>query len=143
MDYHNFILCDEGENHSQGVHIDDKHLEVIVRQMTSKVLISYGGDGPYLPGDLISFKEAESVSRALRAVDLDELRYEPVLVGITKSALGKQGFLSPASFQDTIRVLLRCSLEARTDPVRGLKEHVILGKVIPAGTGHHASQLFD
>jgi DNA-directed RNA polymerase subunit beta' len=71
------------------------------------------------------------------------MTYEPTLIGITKSALEKQGFLSPASFQDTIRVLLRCSLEAQQDPVRGLKEHVILGQNLPAGTGHRASQLFD
>ena len=126
----------------QGVQIDDKHLEVIVRQMTSKVLINYSGDSPCVPGDLIPLEEAEAFCGALKALGLEELTYEPTLIGITKAALQKQGFLSPASFQDTIRVLLRCSLEAKQDPVRGLKEHVILGQSIPSGTGHRASQLF-
>ena len=127
----------------QGVQIDDKHLEVIVRQMTSKVLINYSGDSPCVPGDLIPLEEAEAFCGALKALGLEELTYEPTLIGITKSALQKQGFLSPASFQDTIRVLLRCSLEAQQDPVRGLKEHVILGQSLPSGTGHRASQLFN
>ena len=127
----------------QGVHIDDKHLEVIVRQMTSKVLINYSGDSPCVPGDLISLEEAEAFSSALRALGMEELIYEPTLTGITKAALQKQGFLSPASFQDTIRVLLRCSLQSQQDPVRGLKEHVILGQSLPSGTGHRASQLFN
>ena len=127
----------------QGVHIDDKHLEVIVRQMTSKVLINFSGDSPCVPGDLIALEEAEAFCSALKALDMEELTYEPTLIGITKAALQKQGFLSPASFQDTIRVLLRCSLEAQQDPVRGLKEHVILGQSLPSGTGHRASQLFN
>ena len=127
----------------QGVQIDDKHLEVIVRQMTSKVLINYSGDSPCVPGDLIPLEEAEAFCTALTALGLKELTYEPTLIGITKAALQKQGFLSPASFQDTIRVLLRCSLEAQQDPVRGLKEHVILGQSLPSGTGHRASQLFN
>lgn len=127
----------------QGVHIDDKHLEVIVRQMTSKVLINSSGDSPCIPGDLIPLEEAEAFCDALNALGLGVLTYEPTLIGITKAALQKQGFLSPASFQDTIRVLLRCSLEAQQDPVRGLKEHVILGQSLPSGTGHRASQLFN
>ena len=127
----------------QGVHIDDKHLEVIVRQMTSKVLINSSGDSPCVPGDLIPLEEAEAFCDALNALGLGVLTYEPTLIGITKAALQKQGFLSPASFQDTIRVLLRCSLEAQQDPVRGLKEHVILGQSLPSGTGHRASQLFN
>ena len=138
------IICRIQEAYlDQGVSIDDKHLEVIVRQMTSKVLINNSGDSPCVPGDSISLAEARAFCSALKALDLDEMTYEPTLIGITKSALEKQGFLSPASFQDTIRVLLRCSLEAQQDPVRGLKEHVILGQNLPAGTGHRASQLFD
>lgn len=127
----------------QGVQIDDKHIELIVRQMTSKVLINYSGDSPCIPGDLIPFAEAETFCEILRTLGIGELTYEPVLIGVTKAALQKQGFLSPASFQDTIRVLLRSALETKKDPVRGLKEHVILGNSLPSGTGHAASLFFN
>nr|YP_009646496.1 beta'' subunit of RNA polymerase [Chloropicon maureeniae]QBX98215.1 beta'' subunit of RNA polymerase [Chloropicon maureeniae] len=125
----------------QGVQIDEKHLEVIVRQMTSKVLVNSSGDSPCAPGDLLPLEEAEALCTALSTLGMEELTYEPTLIGITKAALQKKGFLSPASFQDTIRVLLKSSLEAQQDPVRGLKEHVILGQSLPLGTGHPSSQL--
>ena len=120
----------------QGVQIDDKHIEIIVRQMTAKVCIIRPGMSNYTLGEVISLLEAEAAYDATKYLKVKVVEYIPVLSGITKASLEKPGFLSPASFQDTIRVLLRCSLESEEDPVRGLKESVILGQCVPSGTAY-------
>nr|YP_009732844.1 RNA polymerase beta'' subunit [Diphyscium foliosum]QHU77189.1 RNA polymerase beta'' subunit [Diphyscium foliosum] len=117
---------------SQGVHISDKHIEIIVRQMTSKVLtLENGMANGFLPGESIEFSRAQRMNRALEEV----VPYKPVLLGITKASLNTQSFISEASFQETTRVLAKAALRGRIDWLKGLKENVILGGIVPAGTG--------
>lgn len=117
---------------SQGVQISDKHIEIIVRQMTSKVItLEDGMTNGFLPGELIEFTRAKRMNRALEEV----IFYKPVLLGITKASLNTQSFLSEASFQETTRVLAKAALRGRIDWLKGLKENVILGGIVPAGTG--------
>ena len=118
--------------HSQGVTIADKHLEIIVRQMTSKVKIIEGGRSGLLRGELIDLSWIEMVNNG---IDSQKAEYEPVILGITKAALETESFISAASFQETTRILARAAIERKTDFLRGLKENVILGHLIPAGTG--------
>nr|WP_082381954.1 DNA-directed RNA polymerase subunit beta' [Ardenticatena maritima] len=120
---------------SQGVSIHDKHIEIIIRQMLRKVRIKKAGDTKYLPGDLVDRLELEEVNQRLRERGLQPAVAEQVLLGITKAALNTESFLSAASFQHTITVLAQAAIEGRVDPLEGLKENVILGKLIPAGTG--------
>ena len=117
---------------SQGVTIADKHLEIIVRQMTSKVKIIEGGRSGLLRGELINLSWIEMVNNG---IDSQKAEYEPVILGITKAALETESFISAASFQETTRILARAAIERKTDFLRGLKENVILGHLIPAGTG--------
>lgn len=128
------ILVNEVQNvyQSQGVTIADKHLEIIIRQMTSKVRILEGGQTGLLRGELIDLEWIEIVNKG---VETQKAEYEPIILGITKAALETQGFLSAASFQETTRILSRAAIEKKTDFLRGLKENVILGHIIPAGTG--------
>jgi DNA-directed RNA polymerase subunit beta' len=117
---------------SQGVQISNKHIEIIVRQMTSKVLtLEDGISNGFLPGELIEFAKAKRMNRALDEV----IPYKPVLLGITKASLNTQSFISEASFQETTRVLAKAALRGRIDWLKGLKENVILGGIVPAGTG--------
>lgn len=117
---------------SQRVQISDKHIEIIVRQMTSKVLtLEDGITNGFLPGELIEFARAQRMNRALE----ETIVYKPVLFGITKASLNTQSFLSEASFQETTRVLAKAALRGRIDWLKGLKENVILGGIVPAGTG--------
>nr|YP_010188722.1 RNA polymerase beta'' subunit [Entosthodon attenuatus]QZJ47525.1 RNA polymerase beta'' subunit [Entosthodon attenuatus] len=117
---------------SQGVNISDKHIEIIVRQMTSKVFtLEDGMTNGFLPGELIEFTRAKRINRALEEV----IPYKPVLLGITKASLNTQSFISEASFQETTRVLAKAALRGRIDWLKGLKENVILGGIIPTGTG--------
>ena len=119
----------------QGVDINDKHLEVVVRQMTRKVKITDSGDTELLPGtmiDIFDFKEANEKVRQLGGVEAEG---EQNLLGITKAALATDSFLSAASFQETTRVLTEAAIKGKIDPLVGLKENVIIGKLIPAGTG--------
>jgi DNA-directed RNA polymerase subunit beta' len=117
---------------SQGVQISDKHIEIIVRQMTSKVItLEDGMTNGFLPGELIEFARAKRMNRALEEV----IPYKPALLGITKASLNTQSFISEASFQETTRVLAKAALRGRIDWLKGLKENVILGGIIPAGTG--------
>ena len=118
--------------HSQGVTIADKHLEIVVRQMTSKVKIIEGGRSGLLRGELIDLSWIEMVNNG---IDSQKAEYEPVILGITKAALETESFISAASFQETTRILARAAIERKTDFLRGLKENVILGHLIPAGTG--------
>ena len=125
----------------QGVDINDKHIEVIVRQMMKKVRVDEGGDSPLLPGSYVEKNELEAENRKIREriengeVDLKEATYTPVLMGITKASLATDSFLSAASFQETTRVLTDAAIKGKVDPLLGLKENVIIGKLVPAGTG--------
>ena len=117
---------------SQGVSIADKHIEVIVKQMTAKVKITHGGQTGFFPGELVDLEFVEHVNQFL----MKKIRYEPVILGITKASLEVESFLSSASFQQTTRMLSRAAIHKRKDFLKGLKENVILGNLIPAGTGY-------
>ncbi len=125
----------------QGVDINDKHIEVIVRQMMKKVKIEDAGDTTLLPSSLTEKIELESENEIVREriaageADLREATSSPVLLGITKASLATDSFLSAASFQETTRVLTDAAIKGKSDPLLGLKENVIIGKLIPAGTG--------
>ncbi|MBI2463220.1 MAG: DNA-directed RNA polymerase subunit beta' [Candidatus Spechtbacteria bacterium] len=121
---------------SQGASIHDKHIEVIIRQMFSRVQIEDSGDSTFSPGEVVERSEALSANRILKQAGKKEAKVSLLLLGITKVALTTTSFLSSASFQETARVLIEASIEGRVDRLRGLKENVIIGKLIPAGTGY-------
>ncbi|MGC9524951.1 MAG: DNA-directed RNA polymerase subunit beta' [Limnospira sp.] len=123
---------------SQGIDISDKHIEVIVRQMTSKVRVDDGGDTTMLPGELVELRQVEQVNEAMSITGGAPARYTPVLLGITKASLNTDSFISAASFQETTRVLTEAAIEGKSDWLRGLKENVIIGRLIPAGSGFNA-----
>ncbi|HEY9889913.1 MAG TPA: DNA-directed RNA polymerase subunit beta'', partial [Candidatus Obscuribacterales bacterium] len=123
---------------SQGVDISDKHIEVIVRQMTSKARIEDGGDTTMLPGELMEIYQIEQVNEAMAITGGAPAEYTPILLGITKASLNTDSFISAASFQETTRVLTEAAIEGKSDWLRGLKENVIIGRLIPAGTGFNA-----
>lgn len=120
---------------SQGIDISDKHVETIVRQMTSKVRIDDGGDTIRLPGELAELREVEKDNVTMSITGGAPVQYTPVLLGITKASLNTDSFISAASFQETTRVLTEAAIEGKSDWLRGLKENVIIGRLIPAGTG--------
>ena len=120
---------------SQGVSIHDKHIEVIVRQMLKRVTIIDDGDSGFLTGDVIERNTFENVNRRVVAEGGTPAAGRPELMGITKASLATESWLSAASFQETTRVLTDAAIHAKSDPLLGLKENVILGKLIPAGTG--------
>ncbi|NMA62332.1 MAG: DNA-directed RNA polymerase subunit beta', partial [Firmicutes bacterium] len=120
---------------SQGVNINDKHIEVIVRQMLRKVKIEDSGDTLMLPGSLVDIFDFEEENNKVVAEGGTPAQAKPILLGITKASLATESFLSAASFQETTRVLTEASIRGRTDKLLGLKENVIIGKLIPAGTG--------
>jgi DNA-directed RNA polymerase subunit beta' len=122
---------------SQGIDIADKHIEVIVRQMTNKVRIDDGGDTTMLPGELVELRQVEQVNEAMSITGGAKAQYTPVLLGITKASLNTDSFISAASFQETTRVLTQAAIEGKSDWLRGLKENVIIGRLIPAGTGYN------
>ena len=119
----------------QGVSIHDKHIEVIVRQMLRRVTIIEAGDADLLPGELAERGRFEDENRRVMAEGGRPAAGRPELMGITKASLATESWLSAASFQETTRVLTQAAMEAKSDPLLGLKENVILGKLIPAGTG--------
>nr|QCI04155.1 RNA polymerase b'-subunit [Anotrichium furcellatum] len=123
---------------SQGVEIADKHIEVIVRQMTSKVKIQNGGDTHYLPGEIVDLRKVESINKSLSVISQSQASYTPILLGITKASLTTDSFISAASFQETTKVLTDAAISGKLDWLRGLKENVIIGRLIPAGTGFNA-----
>jgi DNA-directed RNA polymerase subunit beta' len=123
---------------SQGIDISDKHTEVIVRQMSSKCRIDDGGDTTMLPGELVEIYQVEQVNGAMSITGGAPAQYTPVLLGITKASLNTDSFISAASFQETTRVLTEAAIEGKSDWLRGLKENVIIGRLIPAGTGYNA-----
>ena len=124
----------------QGVRINDKHIEVIVRQMLRKVEIMEAGDSDFIPGEQLEFAQVQEVNEALREDDRIPARYERQLLGITKASLATESFISAASFQETTRVLTEAAVTGKVDSLRGLKENVVVGRLIPAGTGqtYHA-----
>ncbi len=119
----------------QGVEINDKHIEVIVRQMLQKVRIETNGDSDMLPGTLVDTLDFEDVNEALSAAGKEPAEGKQVLLGITKASLATNSFLSAASFQETTKVLTEAAIKGKVDPLIGMKENVIIGKLIPAGTG--------
>jgi len=120
---------------SQGVTINDKHLEVIIKQMTTKVLITYEGDTPLLQREVIDLYHIQYINQILTSENKQIACYVPLLLGITKAALNNPSFISAASFQETTRVLTKAAIEGRIDWLRGLKENIVIGHLIPAGTG--------
>jgi DNA-directed RNA polymerase subunit beta' len=124
---------------SQGVNINDKHLEVVFRKMLGKVQISKSGDTDLLPGELVDRLALEDVNRKTVEAGGQPATAWPVLLGITKAALNTESFLSAASFQHTIKILSAAAVEGKEDPLLGLKENVILGRLIPAGTGYRTN----
>ncbi|MEI7845323.1 MAG: DNA-directed RNA polymerase subunit beta' [Chloroflexota bacterium] len=120
---------------SQGQNIHDKHFEVIIRKMLSKVQITRPGDTRYLPGDAVDRLEIKRVNEQLTVEGKQPARFAEVLLGVTKASLSTDSFLSASSFQHTIKVLAGAAIASTTDPLYGLKENVIIGKLIPAGTG--------
>ena len=125
---------------SQGVNIADKHFETVIRKMMCKVQITKSGDSELLPGELIDSLKLLEINEKLIAEDNEPSAGTPVLLGITKAALSTESYLSAASFQHTIKVLAGAAIEGQVDPLHGLKENVIIGKLIPAGTGFHIYQ---
>ena len=119
----------------QGVEINDKHIEVIVRQMLKRVRIEDNGDTDFLPGSLVDWLQFENTNAEMEKQGLEPAKGSRVLLGITKASLATDSFLSAASFQETTRVLTEAAIKGKVDPLIGLKENVILGKLIPAGTG--------
>ena len=124
----------------QGVTINDKHIEVILRQMTRKVKIADMGDSKMLPGELIDGVEFEKENLALIREGNIPAVGERVLLGITKASLNTDSFISAASFQETAKVLTEAAIKGKIDEMYGLKENVIIGKLIPAGTGYYSSK---
>ena len=121
---------------SQGESIDDKHIEIIIRQMFSRILILTEGDSNFLVGDIIEADEFNKVNKKIKKAGGEKAQGEKLLLGITKVALSTESFLSAASFQETARVLINAAVQSKEDKLRGLKENVIIGKLIPAGTGY-------
>ncbi len=119
----------------QGVDISDKHIEVIVRQMLKKIRIENNGDTDFLPGAMVDVLEYEDMNAKLIAEGKEPAEGKQVMLGITKAALATNSFLSAASFQETTKVLTEAAIKGKIDPLIGLKENVIIGKLIPAGTG--------
>ena len=122
---------------SQGVEISDKHIEVIVRQMTKKVKVVDAGETNLLPGELIEVQIFEKENKEAQEAGKAPATCEHMLLGITKASLNTESFISAASFQETTRILTEAAVEGKKDMLRGLKENVIIGRLIPAGTGFH------
>ena len=119
----------------QGVEISDKHIEVLVRQMLKKIRIEENGDTEFLPGTLVDVLEFEDVNEQLEKEGKTPAEGKQVMLGITKASLATDSFLSAASFQETTKVLTEAAIKGKVDHLVGLKENVIIGKLIPAGTG--------
>ena len=123
---------------SEGASINNKHLEVIVRQMFSRVKVKESGDTDFVPGDILEKSKFLEVNRAIKKAGKAPAKAVQLLMGVTKVALSTESFLSAASFQETARVLIAAALEGKSDLLRGLKENVIIGRLIPVGTGFNA-----
>nr|QWK41792.1 RNA polymerase beta'' subunit [Protohalopteris sp.] len=123
---------------SQGVIIADKHLELVIKQMTNKVSLDYHGETNFLPGDILDLEQAKYINLCIK--NNHKLVFRPIVLGITRSSLRTDGFLAAASFQETTRVLTQAAMQGKTDWLRGLKENAITGRLIPAGTGFYANK---
>ena len=123
----------------QGVYINDKHIETIARQMLQKVLIKNPGDSNLISGEQIQRRDVLKLNKLLKADGKSEVIFEPVLLGITKASLQTNSFISAASFQETTKVLTDAATLGKIDNLSGLKENVIVGRLIPAGTGKTTS----
>jgi DNA-directed RNA polymerase subunit beta' len=119
----------------QGVIINDKHIETILRQMLKKVEVKESGDSSYLPGEMIDRIKFDISNEKLVSAGKIPAKGERVLMGITKASLQTESFISAASFQETTRVLTDAAIKGKVDPLNGLKENVIVGRLVPAGTG--------
>jgi len=130
---------------SQGVKINDRHIEVIVRQMTRKCRIENPGETTFLPGEIVSETRIAQEKKRISELGLvtESFEYTPILLGITKASLNTESFISAASFQETTRVLTEAAVEGKRDWLRGLKENVIIGRLIPAGTGMRTKAMRD
>ncbi len=128
---------------SQGVAIHDKHIEVILRQLLRRVMIRSTGDTEFLPGELVDRFQFEDVNNTIIDRHGRPAKAEPVVLGLTKAALNTESFLAAASFQETTRVLTDAAVQGQRDELRGLKENVIIGKLIPVGTGFRARRLWE
>ena len=120
---------------SQGVDIDDKHIELIVRQMMKRMRVDQKGDTELLPGQFVDRQEYGRINKAVIEAGGEAAQGEEIILGITKASLNTDSFLSAASFQETTKVLTDAALEGKIDRLVGLKENVIIGKLIPAATG--------
>ncbi len=129
----------------QGVKINDKHIEVIIRQMLRKVVVADAGDSDFIKGEQIEFSLFRETNRRFQKEGKLLVRHEPMLLGITKASLSTESFISAASFQETTRVLTEAAVSGKLDELRGLKENVIVGRLIPAGTGfaYHEDRRVD
>jgi DNA-directed RNA polymerase subunit beta' len=116
---------------AQGVRINDKHLELIVKQMTSKVIVTDIGDSAFIVGDFLDLNQVEKMNESF----INKIIYEPIIMGITRLSLSNQSFIAQASFQETTKVLTKAALQGRIDWLCGLKENLVFGNIIPAGTG--------
>jgi DNA-directed RNA polymerase subunit beta' len=119
-----------------GVNIHDKHIEVIARQMFSRVKVVESGDGPWVEGKIVDRFDIDEVNQRLKKEKKNLVKTEQILLGISRVSLNSGSFLSAASFQQTSQVLIEASLRGKRDKLQGLKENVIIGRVIPAGTGY-------
>lgn len=127
----------------QGVDIDDRHIEIIIKQMLNRIKITDAGDSDFLSGQLVTRRSVELLNEQLKAEGKRQAEWEYALLGITKASINSESFLSAASFQETTRVLTDASLKGKVDYLRGLKENIIIGKLIPAGTGMKAYRKTD
>ena len=119
----------------QGVKINDKHIEVVIRQMLRKCIITNPGDTQFLEGEQVEVSNVKVANREIEKHGKIPAQYETQLLGITKASLSTESFISAASFQETTRVLTEAAVQGKEDDLRGLKENVIVGRLIPAGTG--------
>ncbi len=128
---------------SEGTYINDKHIEIVVGQMFSRMMIKESGDTDFIAGEIVEKSKFLEVNREIKKKDKEPAKAKQLLTGITKTALSSESFLSAASFQETARILVMAAAEGRVDNLRGLKENVIIGRLIPAGTGYQKQQKND
>ncbi len=138
---HRYIIREIEEIYAaQGEGINDKHIEVIIRQMLSRMRVADPGDTMLLPGDIVEKDQFNEANEEIEKTGGTKATGEAMVLGITKVALSTESFLSAASFMETARVLINAAVQGREDRLRGLKENVIIGRLIPAGTGYRGSE---